>query len=82
MSVKAKKNYKHQQNAINIALAGMSTSNITSTFGQFPFQKPTKSEKKQEKEEEEESEDQEFIYQNPITENPDIGIPNFKTQQD
>ncbi|KAG9296609.1 hypothetical protein G9A89_015201 [Geosiphon pyriformis] len=95
--------------AINIALAGMSTSNAISTFEQFPFQskqkkedllgpygayfkgfkskspmpsrKPTKSEKEQEKEEEKKSEDQEFTYQNPITENLDIGTLNFQTQQ-
>ncbi|KAG9299677.1 hypothetical protein G9A89_006393 [Geosiphon pyriformis] len=70
---------------INIASANVSTLNITSTFGQFPFQnfgitdpwEPTESEKKQEEEKEEESEDQEFTYQNLITENLDIETTNF-----
>ncbi|KAG9294000.1 hypothetical protein G9A89_019338 [Geosiphon pyriformis] len=34
-----------------------------------------------EKEEEEELEDQEFTYQNPITENPEVETPNFQAQQ-
>ncbi|KAG9298005.1 hypothetical protein G9A89_018833 [Geosiphon pyriformis] len=51
-------------------------------FGITDPWEPIESEKEQEKEEEEESENQEFTYQNPITENPDIGTPNFQTQQD
>ncbi|KAG9289021.1 hypothetical protein G9A89_015570 [Geosiphon pyriformis] len=139
MLVKAKENYKHWQiesptnllyyytpeNAINIALAGVFTSNVTSTFRQFSFQskqrkedllgpygtyfkgfklrspipsrvqspplqpdfgitdswESTELEKKQEEKEEKESENQEFTYQNPITENLDIKTPNFQTQQ-
>ncbi|KAG9307410.1 hypothetical protein G9A89_017239 [Geosiphon pyriformis] len=86
--------YYTPESAINIALAGMSISNMTSTFGQFSFQskqrkedllgpyEPTESEKEQEEEEKKESEDQKFTYQNPITKNPDIGTLNFQTQQD
>ncbi|KAG9302458.1 hypothetical protein G9A89_006422 [Geosiphon pyriformis] len=46
-------------------------------FGITDLWEPTKSEKEQEKEEEKESEDQEFTYQNLITKNLDIEIPNF-----
>ncbi|KAG9298503.1 hypothetical protein G9A89_016500 [Geosiphon pyriformis] len=56
---------------INITSASASTSNAISTFRQFPFQKK----------EEEESEDQEFTYQNPITENPEVETPNLQAQQ-
>ncbi|KAG9290343.1 hypothetical protein G9A89_007074 [Geosiphon pyriformis] len=37
--------------------------------------------KKEQEEEEEESENQEFTYQNPIPENPNIKTLNFQTQQ-
>ncbi|KAG9284339.1 hypothetical protein G9A89_023596 [Geosiphon pyriformis] len=53
---------------INISSAGVSTSNVTSIFRQFPFQK-------------EETENQEFIYQNPITENLEIETLNLQNQQ-
>ncbi|KAG9291868.1 hypothetical protein G9A89_012153 [Geosiphon pyriformis] len=60
------------RSAINILLTDASTSNVTSAFEQFPFQKEEK---------EEESEDQEFTYQNLITENPEVETLNFQTQQ-
>ncbi|KAG9284753.1 hypothetical protein G9A89_001123 [Geosiphon pyriformis] len=63
---------------INIILIGMSTSNATLTFGQLLFQKVTESKEKKEKK----AEDQEFTYQNPIPENPNIETLNFQTQQD
>ncbi|KAG9307307.1 hypothetical protein G9A89_017135 [Geosiphon pyriformis] len=53
--------------------------NITSTnFGTASLWKVTDSEEEQE-EKKEESEDQEFTYQNPIPENPNIETPNFQT---
>ncbi|KAG9299690.1 hypothetical protein G9A89_006406 [Geosiphon pyriformis] len=60
---------------INITSTSTSTSNVISTFGQLLFQ-TSKSKK-----EEEESEDQEFTYQNPITENPEVETPNLQAQQ-
>ncbi|KAG9296218.1 hypothetical protein G9A89_014810 [Geosiphon pyriformis] len=63
------------RSAINILSTGASTSNVTSTFRQFPFQKLSK------EEEEEELEDQEFTYQNPIIENPEIQQPLVSLQQ-
>ncbi|KAG9302100.1 hypothetical protein G9A89_000723 [Geosiphon pyriformis] len=79
---------------INILSTGVFTPNVTSTFGQFPFQKiqslpplpdfgisdlweVTESEK----EEEEKTEDQEFTYQNLITENLEFETPNLQNQQ-
>ncbi|KAG9300561.1 hypothetical protein G9A89_000217, partial [Geosiphon pyriformis] len=53
--------------AINISSADTSTSNATLT-NHYPV----------EKEEEKKSEDQEFTYQNPITENPEVETPNFQ----
>ncbi|KAG9294226.1 hypothetical protein G9A89_021585 [Geosiphon pyriformis] len=71
---------------INIASADTSTSNATSTFGQFPFQNfGTASswevtELKEEQEEEEKKfEDQEFIYQNPIPKIPEFETMNVQT---
>ncbi|KAG9302643.1 hypothetical protein G9A89_007347 [Geosiphon pyriformis] len=63
------------RSTINILSTGISTSNMTSVFEQFSFQKLS------EKEEEEESEDQEFTYQNLITENSKVETLNLQTQQ-
>ncbi|KAG9294490.1 hypothetical protein G9A89_009337 [Geosiphon pyriformis] len=73
------------RSTINISSTGVSTPNATSTFGQFPFQnfgipdlwKVTESEEEEEKE----TEDQEFTYQNLITENPEFETPNLQNQQ-
>ncbi|KAG9295883.1 hypothetical protein G9A89_006622 [Geosiphon pyriformis] len=84
------------QSAINIISASISTSNAISTFRQFPFQSKQRKtnllgpydfgisdpwEVMKSEKEEEESEEQEFTYQNPITENPEVEILNFQTQQ-
>ncbi|KAG9306358.1 hypothetical protein G9A89_018241 [Geosiphon pyriformis] len=71
--------------AINIISTGTATSNMTSAFGQFPFQNFGISDPwevtESEKEEEKEAEDQEFTYQNLIAENLEFETPNFQTQQ-
>ncbi|KAG9291081.1 hypothetical protein G9A89_012953 [Geosiphon pyriformis] len=109
MQVKAKENYKYWQiesptnlsyhytpgSAINIAVAGVFTSNAILTFGQFSFQRfrslssqpdfgtaslwEVTELKEEQEEKEKESEDQEFIYQNLILENPKFETPNVQT---
>ncbi|KAG9307321.1 hypothetical protein G9A89_017149 [Geosiphon pyriformis] len=71
------------RSVINILSTGISTSNATSTFGQFPFQNfgTTTPWELSEEEEKKELEDQEFTYQNPITENLEVETPNLQTQQ-
>ncbi|KAG9286102.1 hypothetical protein G9A89_022779 [Geosiphon pyriformis] len=70
---------------INILSAGISTPNVTSIFGQFTFQNFGISDlwevTKSEEEEKKETEDQEFTYQNPITENPEFETLNLRNQQ-
>ncbi|KAG9297999.1 hypothetical protein G9A89_018827 [Geosiphon pyriformis] len=64
----------------------MSISNVTSTFGQFPFQnfgtmspwEVTELEREQE-EKKKKFENQEFTYQNPIPENLKFKTPNVQT---
>ncbi|KAG9304662.1 hypothetical protein G9A89_021442 [Geosiphon pyriformis] len=75
--------YYTLRSAINITSASAFTSNVISTFERFPFQS------KQRKtdllgpyeEKEKELEDQEFTYQNPITENPKVETSNLQAQQ-
>ncbi|KAG9297590.1 hypothetical protein G9A89_007665 [Geosiphon pyriformis] len=81
---------------INISSTDAFPSTATSAFGQFPFQSRQRKtellrpynfgisdpwEAAESEKEEEESEDQEFTYQHPITENPEIETLNFQTQQ-
>ncbi|KAG9304304.1 hypothetical protein G9A89_019866 [Geosiphon pyriformis] len=82
--------------AINILSTDTFPSTVILAFGQFPFQSrqrktellgpydfgisdPWKAAESKKKEKE--SEDQEFTYQHPITENPEVETPNFQTQQ-
>ncbi|KAG9303405.1 hypothetical protein G9A89_013731 [Geosiphon pyriformis] len=82
--------YYTPKSAINISSTDTFTSNVTSIFGHFLFQSKQKkaellglyeSERKQKEEEKKEFKNQEFTYQNPIPENPDIRTLNFQTQQ-
>ncbi|KAG9298952.1 hypothetical protein G9A89_015974 [Geosiphon pyriformis] len=69
--------------AINISSADAFTSNTTLTVRRFQFQNfgiATLWELSEE-EEEKELENQEFTYQNPITENPEVETLNFQAQQ-
>ncbi|KAG9290316.1 hypothetical protein G9A89_007047 [Geosiphon pyriformis] len=61
-------------------LSGLQSPLPQPDFGTTSFWEVTDSGKEQE-EEEEKSEDQEFTYQNLITENLVIKTPNFQTQQ-
>ncbi|KAG9307034.1 hypothetical protein G9A89_003085 [Geosiphon pyriformis] len=75
--------YYTSGSAINITSVSASISNTISTFGQFPFQNfgTTTPWELSEEKEEEKLEDQEFTYQNPITENPEFETLNLQNQQ-
>ncbi|KAG9289455.1 hypothetical protein G9A89_008016 [Geosiphon pyriformis] len=62
-------------------LSGFRFPPLQSDFRTASLWEITESERKQEEEEEEESKDQEFTYQNPITENLEFETPNPQTQQ-
>ncbi|KAG9299847.1 hypothetical protein G9A89_003391 [Geosiphon pyriformis] len=76
--------YYIPRSAINITSIGAFTATATLAFRKFPFQTSsweiTELEGEQEEEKEKESEDQEFTYQNPITENSEFETPNSQTQ--
>ncbi|KAG9302361.1 hypothetical protein G9A89_011787 [Geosiphon pyriformis] len=86
--------YYTPRSTINITFTGTITSNTTSAFGRFSFQRLRSplpppdfgifdlwEVTKSEEEKEEEAKDQEFTYQNLITENPEFETPNLQTQQ-